>query len=67
MKANLEVASVAVVINGRIWRGTSSIQSNISISKVLCLCGTISGKVKGTSGVKTNYIDPFLPVDFFKD
>jgi len=67
MEANLEVASVAVVINGRIWRGTSSVQSNIGISKVLCLCGTISGKVKGASGVKTNDIDPLLPVDFVKD
>ena len=64
MEANLKITCVAMVIKGRIRRRTSSVKSNVCVSKVLCLCGAISGKVKGASGVKTNDINPLLPVDF---
>jgi len=67
MEANLKITCVTMVINGRIRRRTSSVESNVCVSKILCLCGSISGKVKGASGIKTNNINPFLPVDFLKN
>ncbi len=67
MEANIKITCVAMAIKGRIRKRTSSIKSNVCVSKFLCLCGAISGKVNGASGVKTNNVNSLLPVDFLKD